>query len=82
MRLASLALLLVNLLLFAWGQGYLGEADAGREPERLRQQIEPDKLRILAAVAAPATPADELTRKLPEILAPLGDARRADGAPP
>ncbi|MDO8959303.1 MAG: SPOR domain-containing protein [Rhodocyclaceae bacterium] len=57
MRLAFLALLLANLLLLAWGQGHLGAADAGREPERLRQQIEPDKLRILAAGAAPATSA-------------------------
>jgi len=57
MRLAFLALLLANLLLFAWGQGYLGAADAGREPDRLRQQIEPDKLRILTAEVTPATSA-------------------------
>ncbi|MDP2107933.1 MAG: hypothetical protein Q8J67_02680 [Rhodocyclaceae bacterium] len=57
MRLAFLVLLLVNLLLFAWGRGYLGEADAGREPARLQQQIEPDKLRILAAEVKPVTSA-------------------------
>ncbi len=56
MRLAFLVLLLANLVLFSWGQGYLGEVDAGREPGRLQQQIEPDKLRILPAGPVPAAP--------------------------
>lgn len=57
MRLALYLLLLANLVLFAWGQGYFGEADAGREPERLQRQIEPDKLRILTAGLSPAATA-------------------------
>ncbi|MDP3032537.1 MAG: SPOR domain-containing protein [Rhodocyclaceae bacterium] len=57
MRLALMVLVLANLVLFAWGQGYLGEVDAGREPGRLQQQIEPGKLRILPAGAASAAPA-------------------------
>lgn len=60
MRLAFIVLLLANLVLFAWGQGYLGEAEAGREPERLQQQIEPGKLRILPAGAVSAAPAAAL----------------------
>lgn len=57
MRLALTVLLLVNLVLFVGGQGYFGGADAGREPSRLQQQIEPDKLRIIPAGLSPATPA-------------------------
>lgn len=60
MRLAFLFLLLANLVLFAWGQGYLGEVDAGREPGRLQQQVEPGKLRIHPAGSASATPAEAL----------------------
>jgi hypothetical protein len=47
MRLAFLALLLANALLFLRGQGYLGTPDAGREPERLSRQLTPEKLRIV-----------------------------------
>jgi hypothetical protein len=47
MRALFLVLLLVNLALLAWGQGYLGGQEAGREPERIGQQLEPDSLHIL-----------------------------------
>ncbi|MDP1652201.1 MAG: hypothetical protein Q8L56_05695 [Rhodocyclaceae bacterium] len=50
MRLAFLILLLANVLLFAWGQGHLGTPNEGREPERLSQQLTPEKLRIVPAV--------------------------------
>ena len=39
-------LVLGNLLLFVWGQGYFGAAGGGGEAERLAAQIEPDRLRI------------------------------------
>ncbi len=39
-------LVLGNLLLFAWGQGYFGAAGGSGEAERLSVQIEPDRLRI------------------------------------
>lgn len=60
MRIAFLVLLLVNVVLFAWGQGYLGMPDDGSEPSRLAQQIAPEKLRILPAPASPplSPPAD------------------------
>lgn len=47
MRIAFLILLLLNVGLFFWGQGYLGAQDAGREPDRLARQVAPEKLRIL-----------------------------------
>lgn len=54
MRLAFFALLLANLVLYAWGQGYWGVSDEGREPERLQRQLVPEKLRLL--VEAPPAP--------------------------
>ncbi|MFN3885048.1 MAG: hypothetical protein ACK4Q4_09860 [Rhodocyclaceae bacterium] len=48
MRLAFLILLFANILLFFWGQGYLGQQqDAGREPARLAQQLAPEKLTVV-----------------------------------
>jgi hypothetical protein len=49
MKLLFLLLLLVNVALFAWQQGAFGRfAEAGREPERLARQIEPDRFRVLS----------------------------------
>lgn len=48
MKLAFLLLVLANLLLFAWQQGAFGRlAEAGREPERVARQIEPERFRVL-----------------------------------
>jgi hypothetical protein len=48
MKLAFLLLVLANLLLFAWQQGAFGRlAEAGREPERVERQIEPERFRVL-----------------------------------
>jgi hypothetical protein len=49
MRIVFLALLLANMILFAWGQSYLGTQEAGREPARMAQQVAPEKLRIVPA---------------------------------
>lgn len=49
-------LVLGNLLLFVWGQGYFGTAGGG-EAERLSAQIEPEKLRTAGKGAPPATAA-------------------------
>ncbi|MDT3737708.1 MAG: SPOR domain-containing protein [Denitratisoma sp.] len=49
-------LVLGNLLLFVWGQGYFGTTGGG-EAERLSAQIEPEKLRIAGKGAPPATAA-------------------------
>ncbi len=48
MKLAFLLLVLANLALFAWQQGVFGRLpEAGREPERVNRQIEPDRIRVL-----------------------------------
>jgi len=44
LRLILLLLILANLLFFVWAQGWLGARDEGREPQRLNNQIEPEKL--------------------------------------
>lgn len=46
MRLALLILLFANVMLFFWGQGYLGSQDAMREPARLTQQVGVEKLSV------------------------------------
>jgi hypothetical protein len=46
MRLAFLILLLGNLAFFVWGQGYLGGRDSGREPLRVENQLQPEKIRL------------------------------------
>jgi hypothetical protein len=56
MRLVFIVLLLVNLVLLVWGQGLVGGQEAGREPERLKQQIDPDRLHIVRGEAEPAPP--------------------------
>lgn len=57
-RFAFLVLLLANGMIFLWGLGQHGQPE-GREPERLTQQLAPEKVRIAAPetlqpVAAPA----------------------------
>lgn len=53
MRLTFWVLLLVNLVLFFWSQGYLGEHDKSREPQRMARQVAPEKLRVLPVEAPP-----------------------------
>jgi len=54
MRLAFFVLLLANLILLVWGQGYWSAPEAGREPERMQRQIAPERLRIVSASGLPA----------------------------
>lgn len=51
MRLSFLVLLLVNAILFAWGQGHLGNPEKGREPTRRDRQLAPEKIVLLDEVA-------------------------------
>ena len=53
-RLIFFLLVLANLLVFAWAQGYLGAPDDGHEPQRLEQELHPEKLRIVGHAPAPA----------------------------
>lgn len=58
LRLGFFLLVFANLVFFAWAQGYFGGADPNREPDRLNQQLQPEKLRLLAPEATvPAMPA-------------------------
>lgn len=68
MRLAFFLLVLVNLLFFVWAQGYFGEREGGREPQRLQDQLQPDKM----IVALPPAPA-------PAAAAPAQACRRIEG---
>ncbi|MCX7898298.1 MAG: hypothetical protein N2441_10560 [Rhodocyclaceae bacterium] len=74
MRLFALVLVLVNLLLFAWGQGYFGLAEGGREPARLDRQIAPERIRLVdpasleetcLRVIAPADVVERLRKEAP-----------------
>lgn len=56
MRLLLFALLLVNLALLLLGQGLGGGRETGREPERIQQQLDPDRLRIVREEAKAETP--------------------------
>lgn len=58
MALRAIFFLLVfaNLIFFAWAQGYLGGNDPNREPDRIGQQLQPEKLRLVqSGDQAPAT---------------------------
>ncbi|MDD5176925.1 MAG: hypothetical protein PHQ05_10925 [Sterolibacterium sp.] len=57
-------LILANLMLFVWAQGFLGPQEEGREPQRLAMQIAPERLRVEVIESSPATlpPAAEACR--------------------
>ena len=57
LRLTFFLLVLANLVFFAWAQGYFGGSDPNREPDRLAQQLQPEKLRIIAGTTAAVVPA-------------------------
>jgi hypothetical protein len=71
LRFVFWALLCANALVFAYGQGLLGNLDGGvREPARLRNQIAAEKLVLLTgeqaqAAAAPAAPPEAGAEVLP-----------------
>ncbi len=79
LRLAVLVLLLANAGYYAWSGGLLapwGLAPASdAEPQRLRQQIEPDRLRLLPGSAQGGPPADAPA-------APAAPAQAAASQPP
>lgn len=58
MRYAVLALIVANVLLFAWNRGWIGGGatvpDSAREPERLARQIAADRVQVVADVASAA----------------------------
>lgn len=83
LRVVFLLLLFANLAFFVWAMGYLGGPNAGREPERLREQLQPERLRVArpvedrSAVATAAEPAQSGEPKPEAIcrrIGPLGAA--------
>ncbi len=50
-------LVLVNLVVYTWTRGYFGGTDDGREPQKLEQQLHPERLRIVPI--APTVPASK-----------------------
>ena len=95
LRWAFWALLLANLVYFAGTQGHLGAlgwtpADP-REPQRLTQQIEPERLRLLngprgseppAPLRAPTTAAAPVTAPEPTAVAEAPSAAAASTTAP
>jgi len=86
-RASFFLLVLLNLVFFAWGQGYFGPRDEGREPERLAKQITPEKVRLVAdgepGQTPPSAPAPEPAPVVAPAPAPAPAlvCRRIDGLP-
>lgn len=49
-------LVFFNLVFFAWAGGYFGVTDEGREPQRVVQQLHPEKLLIVHEPGNSASP--------------------------
>lgn len=77
MRALFLLLLLANLVLLAWGLGYLGGQEGGREPERLGQQLEPDRLHVLRGQEQPAGVAPPACKRIEGLSAPEAETLKA-----
>jgi hypothetical protein len=54
-RLFFFLLVFANLLFFAWAQGYFGQIDDNREPQRIAGQLQAEKLRIVPNITAAGT---------------------------
>jgi hypothetical protein len=83
-RLIFFALLLANVAFFAWRQN-AGPA-AGHEPQRLQQEIEPGKIKLILPEKPPAPPAETKPQepkapepKTPEAMVP--EAKAAESKP-
>jgi hypothetical protein len=78
MRTLLLALLLVNLVFFAWSQGWMAGAGLGpvtqREPQRLALQIHPEQVQITPLASASAAPASSPPQPAPSAPASLPSA--------
>lgn len=90
LRALVVLLLLANAALWAWREGWLGIApaadDAAREPQRLAQQVEPHRLRLLnppgSAPPPPPAEAPSDAGPPPEASPNAGDATTAAAPTP
>src|SRR5512135_1504656 len=78
LRTLFLLLVLANLLLFAAGKGYLGGGNGG-EPERLANQLNPDKIAIVRN--GPPSPPAEVAPSAPAANAEAASKPQADIEP-
>ena len=78
LRTLFLLLVLANLLLFAAGKGYLGGGNGG-EPERLANQLNPDKIAIVRN--GPPSPPAEVAQSAPAASAEAASKPQADIEP-
>ena len=86
LRTLVLLLALANVLTWAYTQGFLGFLNLAptsqREPERLAQQVEPERLRLLPrAGAAPNTRPDAAPTPPPQGNGPVGEPAAAAVTP-
>lgn len=75
MRIVLIILTLLNLLAFASAMGWLGHSAARGEPERLSNQLNPERIQLRPAGAVPAdapvdAPAPSASTELPAAAAP------------
>jgi hypothetical protein len=61
-RFVFLLLVFANLVVFVWNAGYLGGGEDGREPERLRQQLDADRLKVSRGDTPPVAAAEACRR--------------------
>lgn len=83
LRLLTLALALANVLVFAWSQGHLGQADqAQREPQRMQAQLTPQRLVLLTQAQADAAQAAAAQAEAERAAALLAAAQAPVEPPP
>ena len=71
-RIVFLLLVFANLAVYVWAAGYLGGRDDGREPERLRNQLQPERLRVSVGDTPASTDTTPPKRPLRPVAALLG----------
>jgi len=69
LRLLIIVLVVLNLLTLAAGQGWLGTSQPRGEPERVTNQLNPERIVIIPAEGVTPRPADAMPRREP--VAPL-----------
>ena len=73
MRVAFFLLVLANLVLLVWAQGLPGGQEEGREPQRLKEQLQPEKMKVAAQAA---TPPPQTCRRVEGLAAPAAEQLR------
>src|SRR5690606_38001251 len=78
LRLLLILLLAFNLLAFAAIRGWLGSADHEGEPERISNQLNPERIRLLGEIPPPAAQVSPAERAAAE---PAAEVAAGPGAP-